>query len=120
MEDEEVGEEGPLSFGHDLQEITLHLFGVVLERKAEPVGEAPDVGVHDHALVYAEGVTQDHVGGLAAHAGEPDELGHGARHFSPVFFDEYAGHAPYGASLVAEEAHRPYLLLQLLEVGRRV
>ena len=120
VEDEEVREEGSLSFGHHSQEITLYLFGVVVFGEAEATRDAPDVGVNDHALVDAEGVAQHHVGGLAAHAGESDEIGHGAGNLSAVILDECASHALQGAGLVAEETYGPDLLLQLRQVGLRV
>jgi hypothetical protein len=117
VEDEEVREEGPFSFGHYSQEVALYLFGVALARQTEPARDTPDVGVHDHALVDAEGVAEDHVGGLAAYAGEPDELGHGTRNLSSMVLNEYASHVPYGAGLVAEETCGSDLFLQAAEVG---
>ena len=117
VEDEEVGEKDSLLFGHYSQEITLYLLGVALARQSEPVRETPDVGVYDYTLAYAEGVAQDHVGGLTAHPGESNKLGHTVRDLSSTLFNERAGHIPYGASLIAKKAYWSYLLLQLLEVG---
>src|ERR671933_801122 len=88
VEDEEVREEGSFPFGHYSQEVALYLFGVVLARETEPVGEASNVGVHDYTLVDAKGVTEDHVGGFAAHARELNEFGHGVGNLSSVILDE--------------------------------
>src|SRR3712207_783534 len=93
VEDEEVGEDGAILFGNNPQEIPLYLPRVSLFGEAEPVRDAPDVGVHDDALVRAEGVAQDHVGRLASDPGEGNELGHGARDLTPMPLEEGAGHA---------------------------
>src|SRR5919112_5409069 len=113
VEDEEVREEGTLSFWHHREEVLLYLLRVLLRGEAEPARDAPDMGVDDDALIHAEGVAEDHVGCLAPDAGEGDEPGHGAGHLPGVLLDEGASHAPQGASLVAVEAARADVLLEL-------
>ena len=76
------------------------------------------MGVHDDALVRAESVAEDHVGRLAADAGQGYELGHRAGYLSPMLFYEDAGHATQGAGLVAVEAGRADVLFEL--VGGRI
>jgi hypothetical protein len=120
VKDKKVREEGSLSFGHNLQKVALYLFGIAVFRQAETARYSSDVGVHDNALVYIEGVAEYYVGGLASHAGEGYELGHGAGNLCPVFLDEDAGHALYGAGLVAEETYGPYLLFQEIQVRLRI
>ena len=120
VKDEQVGEEGAIFLGDHLQQALLYLFRISLPGETEPVREAPDVGVHDDALVYAEGVAQDHVGRLAADAGEGDELAHGARDLPAVFLEEGAGHPLQGAGLVAVEAGRADVFLQLAGIRPRV
>jgi hypothetical protein len=75
------------------------------------------VRVDDDALVDAEGVAEDHVGRLATDAWQRDELGHRAGNLAAVLLDEGLGHAPQGARLVAVEAGRPDVLLELAGVS---
>src|SRR5215212_1894028 len=112
VEDQEVGEDGPLLFWHDLHEVLLDLHGVLTLREAQSVRDAADVGVDDDALVRAEGVAEDDIGRLAADAGQCYELGHSTGDLSPMLLHEGAGHAPQGAGLVAIEAGRADVLLE--------
>ena len=58
----------------------------------EAPGDALDVRVHGKALVDAESAPQDHVGRLAGHAGQFDEVLHGVGRFAVEFLhDELRG-----------------------------
>src|SRR3712207_8164507 len=58
---------------HDALPI-FYLFRIFFPCEPKPVRDAPHVGVHDDALVHAEGVAEDHVSRLAPDPGEGDEL----------------------------------------------
>src|ERR671921_1755256 len=116
VEDEEVREEGTLSFWHHREEVLLYLLRVLLRGEAEPARDAPDMGVDDDALIHAEGVAEDHVGCLAPDAGEGDEPGHGAGDLSTVLVEQSARHPLQGARLVAVEAGRTYVRFELRRV----
>src|SRR5829696_2318878 len=118
VEDQEVGEDGPVFFWYYLHEVLLDLHGILTLGEAEPARDTADVGVHNDALVRAESVAEDHVGRLAADAGQGYELGHRAGDLSRVLLYEGAGHAPQGAGLVAVEAGRADALFEL--VGGRI
>src|SRR5919202_3457790 len=97
VEDKQVGEDGTVLFGNYSQEVLLYLFRVSVLGETEPVRDAPDVGVHDDALVHAESVAEDHVGRLAAYPWEGDELHHGARNLPAVLLEQGTGHTLQGA-----------------------
>ena len=117
VEDQEVGEDGPVFLRHYLHEILFDLHGISTLREAEPVRDAADVGVDDDAFVHAEGVAKNDVGRLAADSGQRHELPHGARNLSGVLLHEGAGHAPQGAGLVTVETRGTDVLLELLGGG---
>lgn len=94
VEDQEVREDGPVSFRDDFQQVFLYLLGVFVCREAEPVREPPDVGIHNDSFIYAESVPEDDVGGLASDAGEGGEFRHGSGDLAVVVLDEGAGHVP--------------------------
>src|SRR5215211_5604961 len=54
VQDQGVREDGPVFFWHDLHEVLLYLYGVLVPGEAEPAGDAADVGIDDDALVHAE------------------------------------------------------------------
>lgn len=68
VEDEEVGDEGPLLSGDDSAELLLNLALLLTVRQAQPIGYARDVGVHRDPFGDAEGVAKDDVGRLAPDA----------------------------------------------------
>jgi len=117
MDDQEVGEDGPVLFWHYPHEVLLDLHGVLTLGEAQPTRDAADVCVDDDALVRTEGVAEDHVGRLAADAGQGYELGHRAGDLSFMLFHEGAGHSPQGAGFVAVEAGRADVLLEDIRGG---
>ena len=102
--DEEMGKEGPVLLGDDFDECLLDFDGIVLAGETQPAGEAADMGVDDDALGEVEGIAEDDVGGLSAHAGELVEMFHGPRNFAAVVFDQGGGAAADGFGLGAEES----------------
>ena len=50
VEDEQVGDKGPLLFGHDPAEVLLDLPLFVTLRQAQPIGYPCDMGVHRDPL----------------------------------------------------------------------
>ena len=81
----------------------------------EAITQARYVRIHHHAFVDVESVAKDHIGGLAAHAGEGDQLGHRPRHFSVVLLHQCAAGVLDVLGLVAKEADTPDAILQLLQ-----
>ena len=82
----------------------LHFDGIVLAGETQPAGETADMGVDHDALGEVEGVAEDDVGGLSAHAGELVELFHGPRNLAAVILDQGGGAPADGFRLGAEEA----------------
>ena len=74
VEDQKVGHPSPLRLGEQSHELTLDDEGVVAVAETEAVRDPQDVGVHGDALIDTKRVPEDDVGGLAADAGEDDEL----------------------------------------------
>src|SRR5918995_3998257 len=120
VEDEQVRKERSLALGDYPEEIPLYLLRIFLLGETEPARDAPDVGVHDDALVHTEGVAQDHVRRLATDAGEGDELGHGAGDLPAVPLEQVARHPLQGAGLVAVEARGADVFLQPGDIGAGV
>src|SRR3712207_5023602 len=120
VEDEQVREDGPIILRHHPHEVLLYLLGVPLLGETEPGRDAPDVGVHDDALVHPEGVAEAPFRRLAADAGEGDGLGHGAGNLPAVTLEEGASHALHGAGLVAVEAGGADVFFQLRWIRRGV
>src|SRR3989338_6327297 len=56
MEDEHVAEENPLLLGEKIHEVLLNLFGVMVAREADPLGDPADVGVYHDAFCFVEGI----------------------------------------------------------------
>src|SRR3989449_5046480 len=74
VQDQQVREHGPLVARQELHQVPLDLLGRVLAREAQQPADAVHVRVHDHALALPEPAAQHDVRGLAADAGEPDEV----------------------------------------------
>jgi hypothetical protein len=73
--------------GDDLHQLVLDLVRGFPRCQTEPVGDAEDMGVDRHGRL-AKGHRQHHVGGLAADAGQGDQLFAGARHLAAEFGDQ--------------------------------
>ncbi len=96
----------------------LGLDRVGLLGPAEPAGEPAEVGVHGDPG-DAEGVAEHHVGGLAADAGQLDEVLEPGRDLAVVPLDEGGAELEQRLGLGAEEPERADDPLEGLPVGRR-
>src|SRR5689334_20906573 len=66
VEDEQVGEKGPVFLGDDGHQVLFDFDRVLLLGQAQSPGKAGDMGVDDDAYVDVKGVAEDDVGRLAA------------------------------------------------------
>jgi hypothetical protein len=96
----------------------LDLGRVVVGRQAPPPADATDVRIDNHAGP-AKRAADDHIGGLAAHAAELQQVLHGARHHAVEPLNECAGHADDRPRFLVVEARGADVLLQFALVGRR-
>ncbi len=104
MPDEEMGKEGPIGAGNELNERAFDLDGVIAPDKAESAAEAGDVGINDDAFVEPEGVTENDVGSFASDPGQGDEGVHGGGDLATVVFDKGAAAVLDVFGFAAEEA----------------
>ena len=104
MPDEEMGKKGPVLLGDDFNECLLDFDGIVLAGETQPAGETADMGVDDDAFGEVESVTENHISGLSAHAGELVEMFHGPRNLAAVILDQGGGAAADRFGLGAEES----------------
>src|SRR5690625_375316 len=75
--------------GNRLDQLVLHRAHGLAGRQAGAVGDAEDVRVHGNGR-FAEGGVEDHVGGLAADAGQRLQFLARARNLAAVVFDQDA------------------------------
>ena len=106
MPDQPVAEHRPLLLRHQLHQFLLDLLGRGLLRQAEPLRQAGDVRIHDHAAVHVKRVAQHDVGCLAAHAAQLRQLLHRARHLAAVLLHQRLAAGLEALGLVAEEPGR--------------
>ena len=92
------------------------LTGSVWVGPAEAAGQPAEVGV-DGDAGDAEGVAEDDVGGLAADAGQVDEVLEAGRYLAAVPLDQRGAELEQGLGLGAEEAERADDLLEVVAVG---
>ena len=78
------------------------------------------MGVHGDSLRQTVGGAQHHIGGLARHSGQRQQLLHGAGQLAAEPIDHELRGSPDRLRLVAEEAGRANVLLQLLHRDRQV
>jgi hypothetical protein len=85
----------------------------VLAGEAHPAGEPTDVGVDHDALSQIEGIPQNHIGRLSAHAWELVQVLHGPGNLSAMILDQGGGTSADGFRLGAEKPGRANQALQL-------
>ena len=61
MFDHEVRKHGPFLFRHQLHEVPLDLYRILLSGELEPVSDALDVCVYYYSFIDAERVSDHHV-----------------------------------------------------------
>ena len=89
-------------FGRDgLEQLLFHFQHGLAGGEADAVGDAEDVGVDRHGRL-AEGGVENHVGGLAPHAGQGFERGAVGGHLAAVLLDQHpaGGDEVLGLALV--------------------
>ena len=64
--DEPVTPVSPMLAGHELHQIALDFFCVLVLRQAQPLRETDDMRVHHDAFILVEGVAQHHVCSLTS------------------------------------------------------
>lgn len=90
--DHPVVDLAPFGLREQFDQILFDVHGIGMLGEPEAPGDALDVRVHGKALVDAESAPQDHVGRLAGHAGQFDEVLHGVGRFAVEFLhDELRG-----------------------------
>src|SRR5438270_785748 len=82
--DEQMGQHGPALLWKQWHERPFDLHGIALLRETETVAEPRDMCVHDDAVIFPEGITEDHVGRLASHTGQLHECVHVGGHLACV------------------------------------
>src|SRR5438093_9517509 len=102
---QEVGRQGPLPPGQDVDQLVVDLVGILGAREPQTLGDAEDVGVHGDRLLV-EGVTEDDVGRLEADTRQRRQLVPRPRHRAAVALDQRPRHADERARLGAVEARR--------------
>jgi hypothetical protein len=110
-------EPDPLLLRDDAHQVLLDLLQFLLDGQAEALADAGDVGIDDDTAGDAEGVGEDDVGRLTGDAGQGGQLLNGARHLAAEVLDEGLAGVLNGPGLVAVEAGRPEVVLQLGERG---
>ena len=114
MPDEQVREPRPVGTRDDALEITLDLHRILVPRQAEALREPSDVRVHHDALRVTELGCHD-VGRLARDAGKPQEVLEASRHLAVELLEQDAHRPADRLRLLAVEARREDVLLQLLD-----
>src|SRR5262249_14605757 len=111
--DHQMRKAAPVGARDEPDEVALDLDRILLSREPEPLREAPDVRVDDDPLRLAE-LGRDHVARLARDARQPDQLFEARRHLAVELLEQH----PHGASqrlcLLAIEAGREDVALELL------
>lgn len=113
--DHAVRKVDPFPLGQQPHQVLFDLDRVGVPGETQPLAQACDMSIDDHAGRNAKGGAQDDVGGLATHARQLDQRGQVLGHLAAMFSDQAAGGAGDALGLVAKE---PGALDGPLEVGR--
>jgi hypothetical protein len=114
--DQVVAEHHPVALLEQGAHGVLDLDRVGLVRPAEAAGQPPDMGV-DGDAGNAEAVAEHDVRGLAAHAGQGDQVVQPGRHLAVVPLDERGAELEQRVGLGPEEAERSDDPLEVLPRG---
>ena len=120
MPDEPMAEEGPFGLGNPSDQILFDLFGLSVRAEPQSLGKTGHMGVDDDARFDAEGIPQDHVGGLPTHTVQGDQGVHRARHLASMLFHERATARLDVAGLVAVQADAADVVREGLRIGAGV
>ena len=114
MPDEEVWESRPISAWHDPLEVALDLHRIVVAGEAKPLREPSYVRVDNDSLRVAQ-LGCDDVSGLTRNARKLDEVFESSRNLPVELLEQYAHRAAYPLRLLAKEASRIDVALELLD-----
>ena len=117
MKHDAVAEIGAFLRGQNGPELALHFFRFLALGQSQKIGDADAVGVADHGAGNGVQVAQQQVGGFAAHAGQPQQLVHGAGHLPAVFVAQHPAGQHNVPGLVLEEAAGVDVLLHLGDIS---
>ena len=104
MEDQQVGQEGPISLGEQGHQIALDLHRVVVKGETQSLAQPSYVSIDRYSYVDSEGISQHHVRGLASHSRKRVKLFHGIGNLPAMVRDEGLRHSDQVLGLVAEES----------------
>ena len=116
--DHAVIDVAPFGTGEEAHQILFDVHGIGVGGKAQTVADALDVGIHGQALVDAKGAEQHHIGRLAGHTGQGDELVETGRHLAAVDGYHTLRRAQQVAGLAVIEARGPDDAFQFLLRGQ--
>ena len=85
MSRQEVGRQGPLPPGQDVDQLVVDLVGILGAREPQTLGDAEDVGVHGDGRLDAQ-LVQHHRGGLAPDARQGLQPLPLQRHLAAILF----------------------------------
>src|SRR6266508_2912308 len=119
VEYQQVRDLDPVLARNETHQHLLDLCRVRLVGEDEPDGKTADMRVYDDTLAHAERITEHDVGGLAADAGQQNQLGHRPRYFAGMSFDYSRRHSKQALRLVAKKTGAPDHLLESLDLGTR-
>jgi hypothetical protein len=116
--DETVGYRQPIILWNDLHQVLLDFHGIEMFGPAQPLAEPGDVGIHRDSLRNSINLTQNHIGGLAAHPGDLYQLFHGLGNLPPVISHQGLGASDQILRLISIKASRVDDLFHLFGFGK--
>jgi len=117
--DQQVREDSPVLARDDALEVALDLYRIVQTRQPQSLRQPADVRVDDDALGLAE-LGGDDVRGLARDARQPRQLLERPRNLAVELLDQHLHRPAQRLRLLAEEAGRADVVLQLLDRHREI
>ena len=118
MEDHPQTEISPLSRRQERVQFELDLDRIVFDGQTQSLRQPADVGV-DRQARQTERDAAHHIAGLAADAGQRDEVVESGRHLAAISIEQAVGHSQQVARLVLVEAGRANQIFDLCRIGLR-
>ena len=112
-------EDRPFLLRNEFHEVLLDLHRVRMRGQSQASGDACDVSVDHDAHRQIEGVPENHVRRLAAHAGQRGQFLHGARHLSAVLLHDRLRCGDHRFCFIAEKTGLPDVALHRRLSGGR-
>ena len=88
MKDQPVGKVGPLLARNNGHEISLDADGIGMFCKPEPLRKARDMGIDDHSLIEAKGISKNDICRFASDARQRGQRIERARDFAAMLLEE--------------------------------